>query len=245
MDTVISWLKLIFLEKHEIVYNFIMIVVAAMVFVLISWLRKAYRVLEHSGLDEADPELLSKTQNVTSNLNRKMDTLSSDLTRSDTQITLLQRNFEEIKKQMENMENPDEKIEEILAKTQGNNKELLANLNKRIEDLYEKIHRFNEQLINNQKQSEELNKNFQKVQSELKEVPGTAKPAELEKIMEKLTRTGEEVRQANTDLEHLHNKILEHEDQLNDLKRIFEDIDATFAEMNKRFQKIEVVVQDR
>lgn len=297
-----DFLKSIFFEKHEIVYNIMMIVMGVIVYVLISWLKKAYRVLESGNLPTGDPEALKKftkendamfaeAKNLTTNLNRKVDDLYGRINKWDTQIITLQKGADEIKKLVDNVQKTSTqggkaeelftkiqtdfkdlvnkvstlqkgaeetkkqvenvqrtggqsgKAEEILYKMQEEHKELFTNINKRIEDLYDKTRRFNEWLVNSQKQLEESGKLVAKMQGSLAEISKmpkeTAKPPELDKFAKSLEENSKYVHKVNADIEHMHNKMVEQEDQINDLKRIFEDMDATFAEMNKRFQKIE------
>jgi chromosome segregation ATPase len=162
-------------------------------------------------------------------------------------IGTLQRGAEETKKQIENVQRADGqsgKAEEVLYKMQEEHKELFTNINKRIEDLYDKTRRFNEWLVNSQKQLEESGKVLTKMQGSLTDIskmPKDTKAPELDKFAKNLEENSKYVHKVNADIEHMHNKMIEHEDQINDLKRIFEDMDATFAEMNKRFQKIETV----
>jgi uncharacterized coiled-coil DUF342 family protein len=344
-----DFLKMIFLEKHEIIYNVMMIVMGIIVYVLISWLRKAYRILESGNIPAGDPEAFKKftkehdamfaeAKNLTTNLNRKVDDLYGRINKWDTQIitlqkgadelkkvvdtvqrsgaqggkteeilnkvqndykdlmakmSTLQRGTEEAKKQIENVQKiggqsgkaeemvvkiqeeyknlvakfgalekgteetkkqienvqraggQSGKAEEILYKMQEEHKELFTNINKRIEDLYDKTRRFNEWLVNSQKQLEESGKLVTKMQGSLAEISKmpkeTAKAPELDKFAKSLEENSKYVHKVNADIEHMHNKMVEQEDQINDLKRIFEDMDATFAEMNKRFQKIETV----
>ncbi len=389
-----DFLKSIFLEQHAIVNNIMIIVMGIIVFFLISWLRKAYRVMEAGTLPTGDPEALKKftkendamfaeAKNLTTNLNRKVDDLYSRINKWDTQIVTLQKSADELKKQIENVQRTgaqggkadevlakmqndykdlmakvgtlqrgteeakklienvqrasaqggkadealarmqadykdlvlkfgalqknnedtrklveniqragaqggkadealgkmqaeykdllakmmtlqkdaedtrkqvetvmrsggqDGKIEEVLYKMQEEHKELFTNINKRIEDLYDKTRRFNEWLVNSQKQLEESGKLVTKMQGSLAEISKmpkeTAKPPELDKFAKSLEENSKYVHKVNADIEHMHNKMVEQEDQINDLKRIFEDMDATFAEMNKRFQKIETV----
>ena len=357
MDKIGSLLRFIFLEKHEIIYNFMMILLCGFVFVLINWLRKAYRVLDSGNLAKGDPEALKKftkdidsmfaeTKNGTAALNRKVDDVNARLNKWDTQLLTFQKGLDDFKKQLEAAKTAGSsaKAEELVAKMQSESKELLTNLNKRIEDLYEKTHRFNEQFISNQRQIDDVNKNFTRIQgivdeanknfakvqgvvdetgrnsgkvlgtiddvnkkfavfqsaiddsnrnyakvqgtidevnkkfaaiqgavddsnrnyakvqgameevkgnfakvqgnlTELSKQPHDLKSPDLDKFGKNLEETSKYVHKVHADIEHLHNKLGEHEDQINDLKRIFEDMDATFAEMNKRFQKIETVEQ--
>ena len=297
-----DFLKTLFLEKHEIVYNILMIVMGIIVYVLISWLKKAYRILESGNLPVGDPEAMKKftkehdamfaeAKNLTTNLNRKVDDLYGRINKWDTQIVTLQKGADELKKLVDNVQRSsaqggkaDEmlskiqeeykdlvtkvgslqkgteetkkqienvqraggqggKTEEFLYKMQEEHKELFTNINKRIEDLYDKTRRFNEWLVNSQKQLEESGKLVTKMQGSLAEISKmpkeTTKPPELDKFAKSLEENSKYVHKVNADIEHMHNKMVEQEDQINDLKRIFEDMDATFAEMNKRFQKIE------
>jgi len=163
-----------------------------------------------------------------------------------TKVGSLQKGTEETKKQIENVQRAGGqggKTEEFLYKMQEEHKELFTNINKRIEDLYDKTRRFNEWLVNSQKQLEESGKLVTKMQGSLAEISKmpkeTTKPPELDKFAKSLEENSKYVHKVNADIEHMHNKMVEQEDQINDLKRIFEDMDATFAEMNKRFQKIE------
>lgn len=296
-----DFLKTIFFEKHEIVYNIMMIVMGVIVYVLISWLKKAYRVLESGNLPTGDPEALKKftkendamfaeAKNLTTNLNRKVDDLYGRINKWDTQIITLQKGADEIKKLVDNVQKTSTqggkaeelftkiqtdfkdlvnkvgtlqkgaeetkkqvenvqrtggqggKAEEILYKMQEEHKELFTNINKRIEDLYDKTRRFNEWLVNSQKQLEESGKLVTKMQgslAEISKIPKETKAPELDKFAKSLEENSKYVHKVNADIEHMHNKMVEQEDQINDLKRIFEDMDATFAEMNKRFQKIE------
>ena len=298
-----GFLKMIFLEKHEIVYNVMMIIMGIIVYVLISWLRKAYRILESGNLPVGDPDALKKftkendamfaeAKNLTTNLNRKVDDLYGRINKWDTQIITLQKGADELKKvvdtvqrsgaqggkaeelfakiqdeykdlvtkigtmqkgnedtkkQVENIQRAGGqggKAEELLYKMQEEHKELFTNINKRIEDLYDKTRRFNEWLVNSQKQLEESGKLVNKMQGSLAEfskMPKDTKAPDLDKFAKNLEENSKYVHKVNADIEHMHNKMVEQEDQINDLKRIFEDMDATFAEMNKRFQKIETV----
>ncbi len=163
-------------------------------------------------------------------------------------MAALQKGAEDTNKQIDNVlrsSGESGKTEEILYKMQEEHKELFTNINKRIEDLYDKTRRFNEWLVNSQKQLEESGKIVTKMQSSLTEISKmpkeTTKPPELDKFAKSLEENSKYVHKVNADIEHMHNKMVEQEDQINDLKRIFEDMDATFAEMNKRFQKIETV----
>ncbi len=258
MEALTGLFKMIFIEKHEIVYNVMMIIMGIIVYVLISWLRKAYNILESGTFPAGNPEAIKKfskdidamfaeAKNLTTNLNRKVDDLYARINKWDTQIITLQKGAEETKKQIENAQRAggqSGKAEELLYKMQEEHKELFTNINKRIEDLYDKTRRFNEWLVNNQKQLEESGKVLTKMQSSLTEIskmPKETKAPELDKFAKNLEENSKYVHKVNADIEHMHNKMIEHEDQINDLKRIFEDMDATFAEMNKRFQKIETV----
>lgn len=258
MEAITSLLKMIFMEKHEIVYNFMMIIMGIIVYVLISWLRKAYKILESGTLPVGDPEAMKKfskdidtmfaeAKNLTTNLTRKVDDLYTRINKWDAQIITLQKSGDELKKLVENTPRaggPSGKAEEILYKMQEEHKELFTNINKRIEDLYDKSRRFNEWLSNSQRQLDESGKELTKMQDSLTEISKIhkeTKAPELDKFAENLEENSKYVHKVNADIEHMHNKMIEHEDQINDLKRIFEDMDATFAEMNKRFQKIETV----
>ncbi|MBI5555929.1 MAG: hypothetical protein HY920_08785 [Elusimicrobia bacterium] len=303
MEAITGWFKMIFIEKHEVVYNVMMIIMGIIVYILISWLRQAYKILESGTLPVGDPEVLKKfsknidamfaeAKNLTTNLNRKVDDLYTRINKWDTQIITLQKGAEELKKlienvpraggqsgkaegllakiqeehedllakigtlqkgaeetkkQIENMPRADGQnvqAEEVLYKMQEEHKELFTNINKRIEDLYDKTRRFNEWLVNSQKQLEASGKVLTKMQDSLTEIsklPRETKAPELDKFAKDLEENSQYVHKVNAAVEHMHNKMIEHEDQINDLKRIFEDMDATFAEMNKRFQKIETV----
>ncbi len=250
-----EFLKMIFVERHEIIYNIMMLVMGVMVIVLIRWLGKAYKALESGNLASGDPEAFKKfskdidamfaeSKNIGATLNRKVEDLYARLNKWDAQISTFQKGLDDMKKQVETAQKsgPGIKADEVLAKLQDSNKELLSNLNKRIEDLYEKTHRFNDALAGNQRQVEEMGKNVVKVQgsmTELAKMPKEAKSPDVEKFAKNVEETSRYLHKVSTDVEHMHNKMIEHEDQINDLKRIFEDMDATFAEMNKRFQKIE------
>ena len=254
-----DFLKMIFVERHDILANIMMIAMGVMVVVLVRWLKKAYAVLESGSLANGDPETFKKfskdidamfaeSKNIGATLNRKVEDLYARLNKWDAQISTFQKGLDDMRKQMESAQKsgPAVKADDILAKLQDGNKELMSNLNKRIEDLYEKTHRFNDQLVSNQRQVEEIGKNVSKVQgslTDLAKMPKEGKSPDVEKFTKNVEETGRHLQKVNTDLEHMHNKMIEHEDQINDLKRIFEDMDATFAEMNKRFQKIETYEQ--
>lgn len=250
MSALIQFLKLIFLEKHEVIYNLMMILMSIFVFILLDWLRKAYKILETAGIEKGDPTALRKfskeienmmqeTKTLTTTLNRKTDDLYLRVGKWDTNLLNLQKNIDDNKKKFDDLYkvSQDNKQQEQMLKTQEEYKEMITNLNKRIEDLYEKTHRFNEQIMTHQKSGEEINKEIVRLTQAFKESGRQPKEIDLSGVTKGIEETNEQIRKVNEELSHLHNKMIEHEEQINDLKRIFEDMDATFAEMNKRFQK--------
>lgn len=244
MDKLVALLKAVFLQQHEIVYNVMMMIMAVIVLVLVNWLKKAYKILETGTLPPADNKKyvkeISEAKNVSANLQRKVDELSVKMDSWDAHISALQEmkeNLKVVKSEKSGLS------KEILFKMEEEHKELFANLNKRIEDLYDKTRRFHEHLMNNQNQLNDLLKNINTLKDVVQGLDRAVRNENLpdfDKFSHSLDEVTQNMTKVNAEVEHLHNKILEHEDQLNDLKHIFEDMDATFAEMNKRFQKLEI-----
>lgn len=247
MDKIVAFLKAVFLQQHEIVYNIMMMIMAVMVFVLISWLKKAYKILGTGTFHPADNRKyvkeLSEAKNISANLQQKVEALTVKIDTWDTHISAVQEGLAEVKDNLKVVKSKRSGIpDEALLKMGEESKELFANLNKRVEDLYDKTRRFNEHLVSNQSQFDDLRKNMNALQSVVQGLEQAAQKGDVPdfaKFSHSLDEAAQNMTKVNSEVEQLRNKILKHEDQLNDLKHIFEDMDATFAEMNKRFQKLE------
>ncbi|MFH1783622.1 MAG: hypothetical protein ABH868_01800 [bacterium] len=238
-------------ERHEIVYNIMLIIVCTIIAFLVNWIRSIYKSLEQKGISVDSKEVTgiikqldAKTENIQSTVNelsKQAKELNKKYGDCATHVVSVEKALDNERKKIAAVEQSiDEKIKNIPAPSgsgEAINKRAISDtkaLKDRLEGVLDKFKVHDDQLVNLQKI---VSKSRDDIDS-LKSTDGKAPGEELEKVYETISEDKNLIANLNERADDMQGRITEQSEQIEILQRIFEDIDADLVEIDKYFKSL-------
>lgn len=237
-------------ERHDILYNIMLIIIGIFVLFLVNWIRGIYKSLETKGVSPESKDLknyfkpvnsrIDDIQAIINSLEKELKEMSSKYGEYATHVVSVEKSVDTEKKKMENVQKAiDEKLKNITtagvaAGAPESSKRLFNEVKEKLDYILDNFKVHDDQLVNiqkivakNREDMDTLKANFSKISKN-----------DIEKVYETISHDKNLIAQLTERTDSMQNKIAEHGEQIEILQKIFEDIDADLVEMDKYFKSL-------
>lgn len=234
-------------EKHEVVYNIMLIIVGIFIIFLVNWIRNIYINLEQKGPGGGPSKDLNGTvkqvnaridslQGIITELGKDIKALGKKYGEYATHVIGVEKSIDTEKKKMADLQKTlEEKLKKIPAAGGPEiSKQLLTDLKEKLEYILDKFKVHDDQLVNLQKIVSKSRDDIDK----LKSMGSKIAEEEIEKVYETISSDKNLIANLNERTDTIQDRMSEQGEQIEILQKIFEDIDADLVEIDKYFKSL-------